>query len=340
MDGPATEIDPPLTAQEWSNWWETLPWLYRRLPANAIQSANAFAWIWQRCRGKVTAALRIYLPDLAERFAKTVENAQYYLNYLEGKEFLYVRNRRLSRRRSCRGIVPADWVILDVFHPNPEVLVPPFRVDPQRTFWVMEGAEAEERASPFEAHAPNFGLSCRSPSGASIEVPSGPSGKSQFRPCRDAVLGGVESGQLSTSEGFALISEPPSDGGSSRARAPVRSRSRLKSKSKSEISRAPAHARTPHTDQEGGDEQSWTYRIIQELGDPEIQAAPVRKVARKLAEGVLDWEVVQAIIDQARWLFRRGETPAPWCYTVGTFRKMFEERGWPWRRHKRKASGR
>ena len=137
----------------------------------------------------------------------------------------------------------------------------------------------------------------------------------------------TEAMQLSLGQAFRMIHGDHSGGGSSRARAHARSRyQKSKSKSKSEISRAKA----PQKDLESA--EAFFDRIFQELGDPALQAAPVRKVAARLAEGLLPWDTVQAAIDKARQLFCEGKVDAPWIYFTGAMRRCFEERRWQWRR--------
>jgi len=311
----------PLSAVEF---FGSLRALYRRRALGAA-SERAFGWIWLRCGAKVTAAHRLYVPELAEYFNRSISAAQDWIDRLQDAELVYVRNRTIKAR------VPQAWVIMDVYHPNPEVRDPPVRVDPQRRFGFMDD---EDRAPPFAARGPHFddgNPAIRFPKsgtpGLSDQEPDQKPPGFPKRPCDEAVLMGVESLQVPLGQAYRTLYGDRSGGGSSRARARVKPRSlRLKQRLKPEASRASA----PQNDLTSG--QEFFDRIFQELGDLELLPAPVRKVTAKLEEGTLDWQTVQRVIDASRFKFRQGQVEAPWKYFVGAMRRIFEERDWQWRR--------
>lgn len=66
-----------------------------------------------------------------------------------------------------------------------------------------------------------------------------------------------------------------------------------------------------------------------------MSATPARKIAAAVVAGWLDWEDdVLRVYDAACAKVLRGETPAPFVYMLGTFKKIFAERERAWSRPK------
>lgn len=301
------------TAEEWRSWWESLESLRRR-DSIGPASREAFAWIWMQCGAKVRDHFRFYLPHLAAAFRKSVRNAQYWLDYLQRKELLFVRNRTLKAR------VPEGWVVIDIYHPNPELRDRPIRVDPQR--W-LPGMEDGREAPPIVAQCPPLrAQSLPVNSARSLPVNSAQSlPKLYATPCKDAIMEAVRSGQVSMRQAFTMLTEP---------RGPPPQVAK----------KLPAHdiryqkSRNLNLDIVDPTQEAFEKRIHQALGDPDLHSAPARKLAKKLAGGELEWDEVQRMIEKSRQVFRDGKTAAPWIYFVGAAQRAFEERSWRWRTRK------
>ena len=284
-------------------------------------TGRAFYYIWLACEGRVKGHHRLFLPDLAARYQKSIRTAQYWIERLEAAEVLFVRNRTL------KGRVPDSWVLLDVYHPNPKLRDRPHRADPQQQFSFMGGLQelpvtsAQELPVTSAQKLRNF----------------------RKRPCKDAVLEAVGTGQVSMVQALALIrdgEESPPQTGQKHATAPARAAISI---SKSKTNRNLDICQIAKGGVGGSVEEmtqaAFTQRIFREMGDPALHPAPVRKVAQKLAEGLLEWEVIQRSIDNARAKFREGKALAPWHYWTGAMRRMFFERGWNWRRKRTQGEG-
>jgi len=305
-----------LSGEDWLRWYESLAFLDRRPRAAA---ARAFGWIWLRCRAKVTEGFRFYLPDLAARFGKKIETAQGWLNELQKMELVHVRNRTIQAR------VPEGWVTADVYHPNPELRNDPLRVDPQRWLpgWEMDEPGAPPIVAPcsFVNIPGKFPESSRKVPGTFRENP----GKFPQRPSEDAIREAMGSGQMLMGQGLRLLL-----GRQESPRGPPPQR--VKRVAAPDIRYQKSETRNFDIDIGKCGQKAFENQICRELGDPDLEAVPLRKVAEKLAEGELDWKDVQRVIDNARQTFRKGKVPAAWIYFVGAMRKLFEEHGWRWRR--------
>ncbi len=310
-----------LTVEAWQRWYETLAVLQRN-PAIGAASARAFSSIWLRCQARVTECLRLYLPDLAKEFGKKIEAAKGWLDRLEAAGVLLVRNRELS------GRPPEGWIILDVYHPNPELREVPDRIDPQRRFGFME--EHEPEASPIATPAGRFS-SAGKRGGKTPAFTGGISAGKPPRLHKAAAVGQLQaaaaSGEVPLGQYLRAVAElekPGRDPPPKRAKrgsAPDIRYRNLNQNLNLDIGEI--------------DQKAFEDRIHRELADPQLQAQPVRKVAAKLAEGSLDWTDVQRAIDNARQAFRDDRTPAAWIYFIGAMRRAFEERGWTWRRKRK-----
>jgi len=349
-------------------YFDSLAPLHRSKAVNPA-ARGAFGWIWLKCQGRPAAAVRFQVGDLAGHFGRSISTAQGWIDELQRAELVYVRNRRLGRDGT--GRVPQDWVVLDVYHPNPELRDLPERPDPQRRFAFMEEAPLEP---PFVAGGPSGdgqrfpanhaqGSPGIGPPGKSGEVPGhsktkvpgeaprtfrGKSPEIQkrksgdfHRPCVAAVAEAAGSGQLSMGQAFRAIAEnlpTPTAGPSTRAGARAGARSDIDIRNRNRNRNLDidiCQSRGQKTR-----EETFFGLILQEVGDPKLRAQPVRKVARRLASGDLSWEVVREAIDRARQLVYDGKADATWIYFVGAMKRLFQERGWAWRVKHRTGGGR